>query len=29
MLAGKPHPLATFREGLEVQRTVESLLAAR
>jgi len=29
MLAGKPHPLATFREGLEVQRTVESLLEAR
>jgi len=28
MLAGKPHPLATFREGLEVQQTVESLLKA-
>ena len=28
MLAGKPHPLATFREGLEVQQTVERLLRA-
>ena len=28
MLAGRPHPLATFREGLEVQQTVETLLEA-
>lgn len=28
MLAGRPHPLATLREGLEVARAVESLLAA-
>jgi len=28
MLAGKPHPLASFREALEVQQTVESLLRA-
>jgi predicted dehydrogenase len=29
MLDGKPHSLATFREGLEVQTAVERLLAAR
>ena len=28
MLAGRPHPLATFREGLAVQQTVEALLAS-
>jgi len=28
MLDGKPHPLATFREGLEVQTVVERLLAS-
>jgi hypothetical protein len=28
MLDGKPHTLATFREGLEVQTVVERLLAS-